>query len=221
MTLEQLLALLDSGEITKETAAQGKQVILDAIEAEKNKGITSYQSKDKEVLKYKAAVKKLGYSKEEVDGLDAFIESLASKSASADGKDVTIAELKSNITSITKRLDDEAAEKTALAEKHGNTRAQMELQKSIGDKFVGADTIIENLLLSKRVSVVDDKVVFKDGENIVTFEDGVKALEEKYKGQIKSNQAGGANTTQGGSGLPPKKLNEMTADEGLAALGLE
>lgn len=221
MTLEQLLQMLEDGSLTAEQFKEAKTIISGAIDAEKTKGIDSYRKKDAEGLKLKKALKDLGYSKDEVDGVDEFVSGLKNKITAVDGKDVTIAELKSSVEAIQQTLEAEKAEKSKLAETSITNTAKAKLIEALGDKFSAstANTLIENLLLKKAVTVVDDKVVFKNGEEIVPFDDGVKGLLETHKDSLKNQQRLGSQTTPSSADGAPKKLNDMSPEDALKSLG--
>ena len=65
MNLEELLGKIESDEL--------KEAIVSIVNEEKQKGISKYSKKDKEVLKYKSALKEVGYDTEKYSDIDAFI----------------------------------------------------------------------------------------------------------------------------------------------------
>jgi len=222
MTLEQLLALLDAGTITKEQFADAKAVILASIDAEKTKGIDSYRKKDNEALKLKNALKTLGYNKDEVDGVDEFINSIKSKVVSTDGKDVALAELKSQIDTLMTNMANKDKETLEAKTKAERATITNELTKAIGTKFNASNLIIDSLVNSNKLKVVDDKVVFVGAnDSVVTFDDGIKGLYESHKDLVKSEQRQGSETTKNAPGsLNFKDIGTMSAEDGLKALGL-
>jgi len=222
MTLEELLALLTSGEITKEQYASVKETIEGAINAEKTKGIESYQKKDREVLKYKQALKAIGYDKDTEDGVDGFVQSLKGKLGTTESSQLTIAELSNKLTELTEAYNNDKLKLQQTQEQADLGLITTELTKALGERFNGSSAIMDGLIGRKRVKVVDGKVAFVNGESVIPFEAGVKTLEEEYKDLLKNQQRPGVNTTpsQKPTTLGAKDINSMSADDGLAALGL-
>lgn len=215
MTYEELMTLLKTvfgdkaDELTKaETGIKG------LIESEKTKGIELYGKKDKESLKYKSLIKKLGYEKDSDDGLEGFVENLKN-SLSNDGDKLTIAQLKSAVDALTESNKKEQEEKLKLKETSDSRLIEAELTKALGGKFNGVATIIKALKADGRVRVVGDKVAFAKGEDVITFEDGLKGLNTEFSDLVKNSQKGGTGFSPeiGGDGKQSKSFSEMSSKE--------
>lgn len=190
MSIEGIMAKLSDSE---------KKEFNDAIENEKTIGINKYNKKDGETLKLKSNLKALGYDPEKFSTIEAFIDS-----RKAIDKKVTTGE--QTIASLTERLDLNDAEResekaerkaeqieaTKVAKVAKDAKLTTELTKGVGDKFFGSDYMIKDLVREEKVDFVDGKVVFKDGEKTVAFDDGVKSLMESNKDSLKSKQIGGS-----------------------------
>ena len=216
MTLEEILAKIESDEL--------KEAIVTKINEEKDKGIQSYTKKDKEVLKYKNALKDLGYDHEKYSDVTEFIESKKTVEQNVNESKLTIATLNDKLNDLTNKLDQERQQAEAIRRTAKENKLSAELTKTIGAEFYGADYLIKSLINEGKVDLDDatNQVFFKNGDDLVPFEKGIEQLKEQNRDMLKVTQSGGTGD-KGGTGIPTtvdEDLLSKPANEVLDALGL-
>jgi len=214
MTVEELLKT-----ITGDSAESIKEEIVNLINIEKEKGIASYNKKDKEVMKFKNALKEIGYDSTKYDTIESFLstykdEQTQRENASSEEK-ITINSLNEKIMNLSNTLEKEAQEKTALKLKSDKEMMTNKLTQAIGEKVYGSKFLIESLILNGTVSMQDDNIVWGSGDSAVDLETGVNSFLENNKDIVKSPQNGGSGTPPTGS-KEVKDFSEMSVDEASA-----
>ena len=184
---------------------------------EKEKGISSYQKKDKEVVKLKGMLKELGYDKDTYDSIDEFKSSIQKAKDKADNSDMTISSLNSKIETLTEQFNKAEEQKTKLAEKNKKSTIYNKLNKSIGDQLYGSEYVIESLINNKKVDMNGENVVFRNGDDVVDFDTGVKKLLDENKDILKVNQKSGNNSKNQKSVINDlSDFDDMSVDDALA-----
>jgi len=214
MNLEEILAKIESDEL--------KEAIVSKINEEKEKGISSYSKKDREVLKYKNALKDLGYDHEKYNDVQEFIESKKSVEQTATDSKLTIATLNDKLNELTATLESEKAQAEAIKRSAKENKLTAELTKTIGGEFYGADYLIKSLITDGKVDLDEatNQVFFKNGDDLIPFEKGVEKLKEENRDMLKVTQAGGTGDKGGNGNIqPPEELLSRPTDEVLDALG--
>jgi len=194
MTLQELLV-----EIGEEKAV----LVKEAIEAEQLKGIAKAKENNgklskatTELIRLKGIVENVGL---DLDGdTDQQIEDLKQRLTAAAGKkkgepDPEVAKLGKELASLKKLLADKDAEATEAKQKLTNAKLTERLTKALGDKVVAHDYVIKDLIRNGQVKLVDDAVLWVDGEEETDFDKGV----EKF---VKANPTLLKNTQKPGSG---------------------
>jgi hypothetical protein len=186
MQLDDIRKKLEASDEGKETF----EAILDLINAEKEKGIFESSKRNKEaqsLRKYKQILEETGYDISDEENLK---DSLSRKSHNKNSDDAL------TLKSLQARLD--KAEKERDAERLNSKRKtiQAELTNAIGDKVYGAKFLISSLISDGSVDIVNDEVVFKHGDELLSFQDGVKRTLEENKEMLKTTQSGGSKTNQ-------------------------
>jgi len=194
MTLQELLV-----EIGEEKAV----LVKEAIEAEQLKGIAKAKENNgklskatTELIRLKGIVENVGL---DLDGdTDQQIEDLKQRLTAAAGKkkgepDPEVAKLGKELASLKKLLADKDAEATEAKQKLTNAKLTERLTKALGDKVVAHDYVIKDLIRNGQVKLVDDAVLWVDGEEETDFDKGV----EKF---VKANPTLLKNTQRPGSG---------------------
>lgn len=192
MDLEELLSKIESEET--------KEAVVSAVEAEKQKGIESYNKKDRETLKFKNALKELGYDSTKHGDIESFVQSTKTLNQKASSSEVTIAELQERLATVEGNLE---AERQLLQQKEAEAKVskiKAELTTKIGDMFYGSKYLIESL--SSQCEVVDGKVVYKKDEATkVSLKDAIPLIKEANKDMLKVKIARGSNTDKGVSNV--------------------
>lgn len=210
MTIEEILAALKSD--------AERKVVTDAIataaEAEKNVGIGKYNKKDGEVLKLKSNLRSLGYDSEKFENIEAFIDSRKAIEEKATTGEVTIATLTGRVDTMESERTAEKLQSAKDAKEVKEGKLTTKLTKEIGGKFYGSDSLIKVLISEKKVDFIGGKTVFKDGDDIVAFETGVKNLMESNKENLKADQKPGSGDIGGEAQKPEdeKSFAEKIAD---------
>lgn len=218
MTLEEILAKIESDEL--------KEAIVDKLEQEKEKGKKSYKEKDVELLKYKDKYKRtlseLGYDPDKFSDIDTFIDSKKIIEKNVSESKLTIATLKSELDDFKAKLEQERMEAERVRTVSKQNKLTAELTNTIGSEFIGSKHLIKNLISDGRVDIDEttNKIFFKNGDDVITFEKGLEDLRIENKEMLKVSQRGGTGDT-GGVGV---KINDdllsKPADDILNELGL-
>lgn len=181
-----------------------------AVEAEKSRGISEVSKRNKEaegLRKFKLALESAGYT--EGTDLNEFIGGLKAAKEDASSKTLTLKDLQTQLTSLQSSFDKSQtellAERTAATELR--TKAKTEklravLTSSLADKVYGHDFVISDLISSGKVDLQDDKPIFKNGDQAVDIETGIKGFLDSRPDLIKSQQTPGGSAKPNG-GTPP------------------
>ena len=202
---------------------------ISSIEAEKSRGITEVNRRNKEnegLRKFKQAFENLGY--DGTTDLNEYANSLKATTESVSQKDGILGDLQNKVKRLegdfSKTQAELAAERQAAAElklkaKHSALKGVM--IESLKDKVYGHDFVINDLIQSGRVDLVEDKPVFvNDDKTTVPFEDGVNKLLESRPDIVKNTQRpGGGAQPNGGNPSGPQsddqarlqRLRQMTS----------
>jgi len=200
-----IAALLEAGKIGKEDA--------EALDAEVSKALKDLRD---ESAKLRNEKKELAQSLEEVKGskeqLAKQVENLDEriKKAKEEGK-----------SELVTQLEAERAEKETLKasleeieRKNRALTAQSALQSALS-KFEVIDGDVVGAVLLPNLEVTDSGVKYKDGENVLDVEEGLKKFFEAKPHLLKSKGQPGSGAGAGGEGGTTKKWSEMSATERL------
>ena len=199
--------------------------IFTSVEAEKTKGIKSYQEAKKEVdrvlNKYKP-LERVAQAIQEA-GLDPADENLAEAIKSAKKAGEGRSELEKTVAMSAKQikaLSDQLAEKDRInAEKDAKIARKTiveKLSKAFENKLLDgvSEHVISSMLLGNKVKLADDNetaVFVSDGEEI-SFDKGIEAWMKVNKSLLKNTQKSGGGSS-GGSGVKDKNLDRPTMSE--------
>lgn len=180
MTLEEVLNLID--EDKREEAAT---VINSMIEAEKEKGITTYRKKNKESIKYKNIIRDLGYNPDDYSSYDEFKETVLDKMNKAETSMTEIEKLNQKIATLTEAYEEERKIRTQKEQESQKIKIQNKLKEALSPKLYGADYLIENLLNKGEFVIEDDNIVSKDG---LPFDAKIEKIIESNKDNLKEEK---------------------------------
>lgn len=190
MNLEEILQSVENEDI--------KEGIVSLINAEKQRGIDSYNKKDKEVLNLKSKIKDLGYDSEKYDNVDSFFEALKDKDTRVKDSEMTIAQLNEKLNDVTATLEKQRVLSEKKAKESKTNKLTAELTNKIGNKFYGSQYMIESLINNERVDLSEDgSVVGRKGDDIIPFEKFYETLEEENRSNIKVEQTKGTGSDKG------------------------
>lgn len=184
--------------------------IVNLVETEKTKGIEEHRKVNREaqnLRKFKQSFEALGYD-EGID-LDSFTSDLVKKVNKPVNEDV-------NSKLTLKTLNEQIQKLTGDLEKERNISKTKtitaKLTSSLTDKVYGADLLVKSLIADGQVDLQNDEVVFKHGENVIGFEDGIKNLLDQRKDIVKNVQVAGSRTNPTTSNDMPKNINDLIAN---------
>lgn len=202
MTIEELKKMLEGSD----NAESIIESVLDMVNSEKEKGVSSYKKKDQETLKLKNAIKELGFNPDEDGDLDTFIQKQKSKKTETESVKLSNAQLAEKLASIEEQMNAEKARASALQKKAEREKINSRLTSTIGEKIFGSKYIIESLINNGKVKVVDDDVVFVNGDDVIPFDTGVKNVLEENKEMLKVSQKNGSQSVKS-DGTPASELD--------------
>ena len=218
MTLAELLAKLDAEDLNRDEL---KNEITNYVKSVEEKGKQAYSKKDKELLKFKSALKDAGWDNEKYSDVKEFVSSLKKKDEKITTSDVTIAQLNEKLNELTSSLEQERAIRTEAERTAKQSKLTAELTNAIGKDFYGAEYLIKDLVRDGKVNLAEDgSVVFKNGDDIVTFDNGINQLKEQHKDMLRVDQVGGSGKNGGVNAGIDVSILEKPAEEVLETLGL-
>jgi hypothetical protein len=233
------LEALDGGKelfevVTNEVTGLKTQVtdLTKKVDSEKQRGIRESKQRNEEIERLKpfkkAIVDGLGYDPDDTE-LDSFVDelkgTLSSKTLTDDDKVKNSPAYKEMLTvqkKMQKQLDaseqarkDAEEKREALRQKTIRTHVKSTLVSALSEKVYGADLLAESLISSGRVVTEDDEktVVFKNGEDSVSFEEGIEKLLEERKDIVRNTQGGGGGSGGSGGTKDEKDPSKMTPEE--------
>jgi len=187
---------------------------LSTIEAEKTRGISEVQKRNKEnesLRRFKIAFENLGY-----DGqadITEFVGGLKATTETASQKDVTLSDLQTQL----KRLqgDFSKTQQELLTERQAATELKTTAKRetiratlidSLKDKVYGHDFLTNDLIGSGKVDLDEKgKVVFiNEDQTTVSYEEGVKKLLETRPDIVKNGQRPGVSSQPTGGSSGPQ-----------------
>jgi len=202
MDIDEIIGLLP--ETVREVA---KDRILSEIDQEKQRVITEYRKKDSEVLKYKNTLRDIGYDPETFASVEEFKTSIKTKTAAADTSNLTLKMLQEQLSDIKTQLVNETNLRVTSEEKVKTGSIKQLLVEQIGGKFYGDQYLIENIISSKQLDIIDNKVVANDGR---PFEQFITDLFEQNKDNLKVEQKTGVAITVKPGAVAPLNKNTFS-----------
>lgn len=195
MTIEELKKMLESAEglAEKESIIEG---ILELVNAEKEKGVSSYKKKDQETLKLKNAIKELGFNPDEDGDIDNFIQKQKSKKTETESVKLSNAQLAEKLANIEEQMNAERSRAANMQKKAEREKINSKLTSTIGEKIFGSKYVIESLINNGKVKVIDDDVVFVNGDDVVPFDTGIRNVLEENKDMLKLSQKSGSQSVK-------------------------
>lgn len=191
MTLDEIKVALEA----TENGSDLYEGIVEAVNSEKEKGIFEKSKVNKEaqsMRKFKKAFEALGYSDDE--DLEKFTTDLATKKNQPDNKEKENLSLKL----LEKKIQDITSELVNERNKTKQSKISTKLTESLQNKVYGHNYLIRTLIADGKVDLVDDSIVFKNGEDVLSYEDGLNQLLEQNKDIVKTVQNPGTGAKNNG-----------------------
>lgn len=166
--------------------------LMELIDSERQRGIAEVSKRNKENQtlrqKYKSIFEEAGVENE--DELREFINGKRMKST--EDNSLSLKSINNELNRV----------KTELSNERLKTK-QSELDKAlttaIGDKVFGSRYLIKSLISDNIVDKIDGEIVFKFGDEHVSFDQGVQRVLDDNKDALRTNIAGGSKTTKSAS----------------------
>ena len=205
--LKILEQLLEAGKIDKEVATQIDSDLSGELKKVRDEA-ANYR------VELKTAKEQLENAIGAKDGYEKQIESLNAQieKAKEDGK-----------SEVLEDLQKQKAEHEKLLENIQNIEAQnrvLKIDNALSSALSSFDVIdkdVVSLALKHSIDITDDGVKFKDGENILSLEDGLKSYFESKPQLLKSQGGQGSGATgsneSGSANFENKKFSELSLDE--------
>lgn len=198
--METISEILDF--IPEEKKSEVESFFNSEIEKEKQHGISTYSKKDKEVLKYKNVLKDLGYDNEKYDNVDTFKESLKETVGNVEQSNITLSELNTKFENLNTIYQQEVSTRMDKEKELETSAIRTELNTAIKGKLYGDEAIIENVILKNELSMVEGKILDKDGNDFDTF---AKTLLEVNKDSLRATQKAGLDNKVKKNSIPPSE----------------
>ena len=210
-----------------EDGAEAYAFHVQSIETEKQKGIEESRKNNTEnqkLRKYKMALEKLGFEGDEA-ALDTYVDQMSelkNKATAAEQTKLSLDEVNTKLhelqTNFTKSQTDLAAERQRATElKIGSDKKAIKakLVENLTGKVYGHDFVADGLINSNQVVLGDnDQIFWKDGENQIPLEDGLKKFIETRADIVINATRPGANSTptsvNPGAKFSPEQLESMS-----------
>jgi hypothetical protein len=181
MTLDEMKTELEK--IGKTDLMEG---IAELISQERNRGIDEVSKRNKEaqnLRKYKLALEAAGLN--EGDDLTEFL----SKKTTTKDDSISLKSLKAELDRVKAERDNER-----LSGKKKTLEA--ELTNAFGDKVYGSKYLIKDLIANGSVDQIDGEIVFKSGDEHISFAEGIQKVLDNNKDMLRTNQTAGSKTTK-------------------------
>ena len=174
MDLEEILSLLDGEELDRSKVKESFKNFVNDVE---EKGKSSYRKKDKEVLKFKEALKGLGWNADEQTDLEGFIDSLKTTKTKVSDADLTIQSLNSKLNEITTSLEKERTLREQKEKEAKQGKISSKLATDLAGKVKGVDKVVELLTLKGVFDTTEEgNLYYKKGDEKLSYDDGLKHL---------------------------------------------
>lgn len=200
---------------------------VEAVEAEKNRGISEKRRANEEakgLRAYKKALEGIGYNNK-LD-LDEFMEALEEKLEAAENVDPQktsetekeLKKLRRDFEKQQKTLEEERERAQKIKTESDRRTLSSKITEAIKEKVYGADLVAENLIANGRVVLEDNgDISWIDGDDTKSFDDGIKAYIESRPDIVRNNQRGGAGSPPGSRASNKKydfdKVSSMSKED--------
>jgi hypothetical protein len=199
---------MELSEILSEIGEEKAAVVNAAIEAEKNRGIEAARKKGQDVNKFMSETNKhkdrfraIGLDPDgDLDAQLVTIKERLEKATNSKGEDdPAVKKLERQLAAIVAKLEATEKEKAEATQKYTKTRLSESLRKAFGDQINGVGLAVDNLIYGGKVKLSEnDEVVFVNGSDELTIEEGVAAFKKQYPELVKNTQnPGGGSAPQG------------------------
>jgi len=221
-SLEDLSTALEGNEHKDEIL----KFIAGVIEAEKKsaevvktKANNESRNRREQLARVKQALQVIGY--EEGAELDEFLQALPEKigsvknaTPSGDDSEVAkeLAKLRRDFDKTRKELEKERQLGQEIKSRAAQKTIRSKLADAFRDKVTDPELLVDSLMYKGQVALDDDdeSVVFVDGDNRISLEEGVKSVLSARPGIVRNQQTAGARTT---AGMPTSSKQKYTRQQ--------
>jgi hypothetical protein len=185
----------------------------DKSEAEFAKNKSRVNAEAQALRKHKIALERLARENgvDKVDDPEEFVNEFSIKLKGTKEKETSVEQ---QLKLIQKKLED-AEKKTQQAESEKRVASVKAKAQAEFSKFLYAPSLHLNQAIDGGLTIADDgeSLIWKDGEDILDFSEGLKRYVSKHKDDAKNTQQPGASSTKGKRGSSSRDTNTITQAE--------
>jgi hypothetical protein len=196
-----------------------------AVSAEKNRGINEYRSVNSRLKKYKEALDRLGY--DGVADVDEFTSTLLDTVECKTTQGSTeLSELQSNLKKLQRSFEQAQGELKVERDQRESLQKQNKI-KTIEGKMIpklnedlyGAQYVVKSLIADGVLDMDENgEIILKNGDQVLTYEDGVKHIlntntDARRNKQVAGAGTSGTNGTKGKVTYTMDQIKNMTPEE--------
>ena len=201
--LKILTQLLEAGKITEDVAKEINGDISPEFSKLRDES-ASWRVKYQDLNKSYESVSK---AKDELESkLGSFDEQIIK--AKEDGKSELVKELEAQKS----RLQETQATLEAISKQNKELKIETALKSSLS-KFDVVDTDLVENYLKNLVALDGDNLKFKDGENVLSLDEGLSKFFESKPNLLNPKGNSGSGTDNGGTSFKDKSFSELSLDE--------
>lgn len=168
-----LYSELDQESIDKEGI---KSQIKSIIETQDNYSKSNYQKKAQQNKELLELLGEIGYDPNIHTNKQEFVSKFKEKSTEIEHKSSEYSLLEARLKKIEAEKAEETERANKLKQQTDRQTIEQKLKEAIGQKINGSKYIIKDLINDGKVDIVNNEVVFKNGDEIILFEDGIKSI---------------------------------------------
>ena len=209
---------MDLTEVLKDLPEETQGAILElhkqAVESERNHGISASRKKGEEVKKYMTEINRIRdiANEHEIDISDddlpkAIAEKLKTFKAASVDKD----EYASKLSRLEKQIAEISQREQAAQQKVNTLKLTDALSQAMGDFFHAKDYVIKNMIASGEVKIDENgSIVFLDGDDELDLQKGIESLKKKRPDLVKNISTPGGGSSRGRNNSTDTKTISLT-----------
>jgi hypothetical protein len=156
----------------------------------------------KESNAYKAKVetlttslKDIGY--DETKGIGALVKELKKKDNDIITSKSQSSTLEERLQQIEAELNSTKEREAKLSRENKQSKIMSDMKSKLDKKIHNSDAVIENLILKGKLDIVDNNIVYKDGDTVKAFDQAVNyIIEQQPKDNLKVTQKQGFDSSE-------------------------
>jgi len=193
---------MDLTEVLNDLPEEKQSAILElhkqAVESERNQGISASRKKGEEVKKYMTEINRIrDIAKEHDITGDDLPKAISDALKIFKTQSVNQNEHSSKVSRMEKQLAEMQAENLSEKQKVNTLKLTEALNQAIGDNLHAKDFVIKNLIASGDVRVTENgSIVFVDDGDELDLQKGIESFKKKRPDLVKNNSIAGSGSSQ-------------------------